>query len=499
MPQAVSKKQYRMMMAIAHGKIDPSKVSGRGAPPKSVASKYTSPGKDAPEQHGENRGGDWTEAHHAAHGEGKKHKSEKKSKKHGKLHKSAAAAIVMDDNGRFLMGDHVQGGLAFPGGHADMGDDDLSLTALRELHEETGLKGHNPSKVWQGKNGKEEVEVFLVESFTGEPKSSSELKNLRWLEAQEIDWKNLRACCKEPLKDFITMKLGKSLKGMLSLENLQKNIIRQRADAVFEVTHGDALKLVGNGVFRLLKEATAGMKDEDFKDVHIDTHTLSIRKHMNDVYSGRVSDGHKVVYQFTNKSLPEMTAALMSVFEWYMPEDEKFLNMIDDSIDDKHIDGGLNQLMDDYKKHNIANIYHEMENIRGEIRNGMAVDLQQVEARIMMLFDKLEDAMYNIIGKHNKLSEDAGKEIDNIESKLLELQNKLEEMGKKPERVEAYSSNPPNKDKIMEEFYPYLSKPKIEILPSGKITIVFESDWQHLEKENFLSDMKAKVLKRSKV
>ena len=55
MPVAVSRKQYRMMMAISHG----AHIDGgsRGRPPASVAAKYTSPGKDAPEQHGEDRGG----------------------------------------------------------------------------------------------------------------------------------------------------------------------------------------------------------------------------------------------------------------------------------------------------------------------------------------------------------------------------------------------------------------------------------------------------------
>ena len=105
------------------------------------------------------------------------------------------------------------------------------------------------------------------------------------------------------MKEFIGSRFGKSLQGMVALEVLEKNIIRQRGDAVMEVTHGDALKLIGNGMFRRIREAVKDMKDEDFKDFQIDTHTVSIRRHMSDVYSGRVSDGHKVVYQFTNKSL----------------------------------------------------------------------------------------------------------------------------------------------------------------------------------------------------
>jgi predicted nuclease with TOPRIM domain len=240
------------------------------------------------------------------------------------------------------------------------------------------------------------------------------------------------------------------------------------------------------------------MSDEDFKDVHIDTYVLSIRKHMNDVYSGRVNDGHKVVYQFTNKSLPELTAGLMSVFEWYMPEDEKELqNLYDDNISDDAIHGGLNELIENYKRHNIGEIYQEMETIRETMRNGVAVDLQQVEAKIMSLFDKLEEAMHELTGKHNALARAVGDDIDELESKLRELQSKMEDVGKKgPKTVEAFSANPANKDKVHDEYYSYLPKPKIEILPSGKITISFSSEWQEMEQENFLKDMRAKVVSK---
>jgi hypothetical protein len=169
---------------------------------------------------------------------------------------------------------------------------------------------------------------------------------------------------------------------MLALEHMQKNIIRQNGH-VFELTHGDSLKLVGNGVFRWLRNAVAGMQDESFKDVHLDTYTLSIRKHINDVYSGRVQDGHKIVHQFVNRSLPALTAELMSVFEWYLPEDAKELELFDESkLPDDAIDGAFHEMTENYKRHNIGNIYEEVEIVREQIRNGVAVDVQQVEAAL---------------------------------------------------------------------------------------------------------------------
>jgi 8-oxo-dGTP pyrophosphatase MutT (NUDIX family) len=507
MPQAVSRKQYRLMQAILHGKADASKT-GRGVPPKSVAAKYSPPGKDAPEQHGENRGGTWGEKHHAKAKEKVKEDRYKRKKSKKELKKSfedsytghAAAVIVMNDNNQILLGRHQTGKLAFAGGHMDMADGDKSVTALRELKEEMGITGKKPQKVWSGKLNGNECDVFLVESFTGEPKSTDEIKNPRWFDVEDIPWDDLRDCCEKPLEEFVRTKLGKSLQGMIALEKLEKNIIREKGSAVFEVTHGDALKLVGNGVFRRLREEVKDMSDEDFKDIHIDTYTLSIRKHMNDVYSGRVIDGHKVVYQFTNKSLPELTAALMSVFEWYLPEDEEVLDIVnDDSLEDDVVHGGLHSLIDNYKKHNIGNIYQEMETIREQIRNGVAVDLQQVESRIMKLFDKLEETIHAVTDKHNELAESAGKEIDELESKLRELQNKIDEMGRGPETVTAVSAIRANPARIHDENYPYLPRPQVEISPDGKIKITFSHDWTDLEKQNFLHDMRAKVMKREKL
>lgn len=498
MPQAVSRKQYRMMMAILHGKG--GNEGPRGRPPKSVAAKYTDPGKDAPEQSGENRGGTWTKEHHEKHS--KKHKKSKAElkKAFGEYYKGeAVATIVMDSQGRILMGKQTGGqGWTTPGGHVDMADANFEIAALRELKEESGLIGHNPQKVYEFKNSGNHVTVYLVEGYRGVPKSTDEVKGWKWFEPHEIPWDKLRSCCVEPLKYFVKDKLGKSLKGMIAMEQLEKNIIRQRGDAVFEVTHGDALKLVGNGMFRYIKRLVSDMSDEDFREAQLDTYTISIRKHMSDVYSGRVTDGHKQIYQFTNKSLPELTAALMSVFEWYLPDDEEVFDHLDTpDLSDDAIEGGLHSLIENYKRHNIGNIYDEMETIREQIRNGMAVDLQQVENRIMKLFDKLEDLVHEVAGKHNELAQEAGKEIDEIEGKLRELQYKIEDLEKQPETIEAYSSRPVDPARVHDEGYPYLPKPQIEISPDGKIKISFTQDWTSLEKENFLNDLRAKVVKKN--
>lgn len=518
MPAAVSKRQFRYMMAILHG--DKDGTSSRGdRVPKSVAGKYagSKPG-NLPDSKGKaQEGGKWDEGHHAKDKkkvdkkrlDRKKKKADKREKMNKALeeyllksNRQAAGVLVVNDEGRILLGQRSDNGLwACPGGHVD-GDESFEEAALRELREEAGIVGRNPSelvhKTYRGYNSK----TFLVKAFKGKLKSNGEMNNLKWHHIADVPWNKLTDYTADAIQALFKENLNKysNLQVMVAMENLQKNIIRSGdapANTVYEVTHGDALKMVGNGTFRMLRDAVKDMGDEDFRDVKIDHYVLHIRKHTNDVYSGRIDDGHKQVHQFTNKSLPAVAVELMSIFEWYMPEDEKELEIMDESsLSDDVINGGLNSLVENYKKHNIANIYSEMENIREEIRNGTAVDLQQVEQKMMRLFDKLEDTVLEIVDKHNELAEEAGDAIDLLESKLKELQCKIDELNKQPVSVDAYSGHPRNDKKVHEEFYSYLPRPEVSISPDGHIKISFGSEWTSMERENFLKDMRARVIKR---
>ena len=497
MPAAVSKRQYRMMMAIAHS----GPKNGR-QPPARIAAKYSKPDGDVPDSKNNDRGGRW-DKHHDKEKSKKEEKSKKDMKKSFEQFYSGkgAGVIVVDDDGKILVGKGRSGKWQTPGGHVDPGED-FDEAAHRELREEAGIVAGPMVELGHFKMNGNDSKTFMTTSFTGTVKDSDELKELQFAEPHEVlDW-DLRDCSRKGVEDYVMSALKKStkLKDMMAVEKLEKNIIRggARSDMVLDVSHGDALSLVGNGCFRWLRNSIADMQEEDFKDIHLDNHVISIRKHITDMYSGRISDGHKVVHQFTNKSLPQLCADIMSVFEWYSDEDEHVFNILDDeNLSDDAIHGGLAHLTENYTKNNLANIYTEMENIREEIRHGNAVDLQQIEEKMMKLFDKLEETTHHVISQHNKLSQDSGKEIEILEEKLRELANKVDELSKKPEEVEAYQTKPISGDKVYDSHYLYLPRPEIHIEPNGKIKIAFNQEWTDMEKSNFLKDMKANIIRRN--
>lgn len=510
-----------MMQAIIHGdKVDDGP---RGRPPKSVAAKYSSPGKEAPEQSGQDRGGTWDKKAHKRHSGKKKEKETKKSeathvaggndttnrktylkefKKSFEQYYSGrgAGVIVTDDEGKILVGKGRDGTWQTPGGHVE-NNEDFDEGAHRELREEAGIVANSMSEIGHFKMNGNDAKVFVVDSYRGKVKDSEELKDLMFASLHSVmDW-DLRDCSRKGIEMYAQSHLKKSnkLQDMVLLETLEKNIMRGgvRSDVVYDVSHGEALRLVGNGCFRFLQKQVAGMGDEDFKDIKFENYIISVRKHNNDVYSGRVNDGHKTIHQFTNKSLPQLTADVMSVFEWYSDEDEHIFDILDEAnLPDNAIVGGLMNLSDKYKKHNLANIYDEMNNIRQEIRQGNAIDLQQVEQKIMKLFDKMEETVHSVVGKHNQLAQEAGKEIEVLEEKLRELQAKVDELNSKPSTVSAMQTKPMNSDKIHSEHYMYLPKPTVHIGSYGNITITFDKEWTDLEKSNFLNDMKAKIVKK---
>jgi 8-oxo-dGTP pyrophosphatase MutT (NUDIX family) len=504
MPHFASKKQYRMMMAILHGKKSGSTARGDKGPPKSVAEQYSGDGKNVPESKGKEReGGRWDEGKKDKHTKRREHEKNRKERlkqetkrlkeKHlGKSEdRSGFGVLVVDENGHVLMGRHTKTSeLALPGGSAELGESP-EHTVVRELEEETGLK-LDPSELKPLDSCTFVAQVNSKE-LGSHVRDTSELSDVKFMNLADIDMSDVRDCCVPSLKSWAKAK-NESL--ISKIEKAEKQL---ELHPIFDMPKKDCLTIVANALHRHLDPHVGSLKEDGVAKVPLSSYTIVIRKHKDGKRSGNIDDGGKTIHRFNNLDHEDMLKDIMSLFEWSGSGESKIKILPPEKLSDETIENGIGKMVDNYRSYNLGDIYDEVENIRQEIRQGNAVDLQQAEAKIMSLFDKLEERLLNAEKKHNSLANKAGDEIDEIEKKLIELQSKLESMTKnKPSTVEAISSNPQNPSKISKEFYPYLSKPKVIIKPDGHVIIHFDKDWTDDEKSNFLVDLKAKALKKKK-
>ncbi|GGI76764.1 NUDIX hydrolase [Saccharopolyspora subtropica] len=115
----------------------------------------------------------------------------------------AVAAIVRDELGRVLMIERTDNGLwAVPGGAQDIGETTREA-AIREVLEETGIKVEvtgivgiysDPRHVIAYDDGEVRQEfsiVFHAKRVGGEPRTSSESRQVHWVEPKEIDRLNV--------------------------------------------------------------------------------------------------------------------------------------------------------------------------------------------------------------------------------------------------------------------------------------------------------------------
>ena len=110
----------------------------------------------------------------------------------------AASAFVLDDHGRLLMIERTDSGLhALPGGTHELGET-MTETAVRETKEETGITikvtgligiYSNPAHVVEFSDGEVRQEFsicFRAEPVGGQPRSSDESRDVRWVDRDEL-------------------------------------------------------------------------------------------------------------------------------------------------------------------------------------------------------------------------------------------------------------------------------------------------------------------------
>lgn len=122
--------------------------------------------------------------------------------------------MLRDGAGRVLVLDRKDkhwSGVAFPGGHVEMGES-LTDAMIREMWEETGLTIRHPRLVgvkdWPTPNGRYMVLLYVAEEYEGELASSAEGKvfwcPLEELKAREMAsdmHETMRVMLEEPLSE----------------------------------------------------------------------------------------------------------------------------------------------------------------------------------------------------------------------------------------------------------------------------------------------------------
>ena len=486
MPKPVSKRQARMMHAIMeHG----PRSGGRGQPPKSIAAKYIGHDeKDLPEQSGQDRGGTWN------HEAPKKGKHIRKSASFEEVYDGKGAGIIIvNDKGHILIGKQADGQWATPGGHVK-DNEKFSDAAIREAKEETGLSIEDPKEILDTVSEGNRAKTFVTVKFSGDIKPNNEFKSLKFSSLDKIPIDKMRPCSAKGINEYASTVDSFSK----TYEEFKKSADKASKgdDDTITVSTDDAIKMVATGLYRILKEEVEDIKKDSVKDIKFDSLNIHVRKHDDNKVSGYIEEGHKKIHSFVRKSLKELNKDIMGLFEWHLPDHLDEEKAIDETKDQDIIRTGLNKMVNSYAKKNITNIYYEIENIREEIRNGIAVDIQQAENKMMKVFDKLEDMMEEKDSKYDKMNEKQNKDIDKLHDKLKELQKKLDELTEKETHVDAVVSKGTNIEKTLMKSYFYLTKPEVKQMDSGKIHFTFKSDWDSEDKISFLNDMKAIIINK---
>lgn len=83
--------------------------------------------------------------------------------------------------------------------------------------------------------------------------------------------------------------------------------------------HYQALMAVKDHVLKYVSDLVSQMKDNDVVKVPVAGCTLTVRKLMNDMYSGTVVRGTDIVHAFDRTTIPQLAGQLQSLLELYDP------------------------------------------------------------------------------------------------------------------------------------------------------------------------------------
>ena len=234
--------------------------------------------------------------------------------------------------------------------------------------------------------------------------------------------------------------------------------------------HYQALATVKDHVLSYVTSLVAGMKDDEIKEVDIAGRKLTVRKLMQDMYTGRVVYEGQVVHNFDRITIPQIAGQLQSLLELYdpssLPEAEARdpQSMLIDKLKpfaEQAKDGMVSQLISilsgaqpepvvptPVSENEINDIIREANDIADEARRNYASPdprqelealkqrvkemLCRVESLVGMLAptsqddDLLQDTLHLMQQKHDLLVDRVQQELNILEDRVAEVSKKLE-------------------------------------------------------------------------
>lgn len=118
--------------------------------------------------------------------------------------------------------------------------------------------------------------------------------------------------------------LAKHVLGEELYQKLEKAIVKMPTRSVVDIQEvHSALRIAPKSVMTFLMKETNGLADGEAKNIKLpfdDNTSMLLNKHTADVYSGHMYRGGKIIHEFQNASIPQLSSHLLSLFELYDEE-----------------------------------------------------------------------------------------------------------------------------------------------------------------------------------
>lgn len=117
------------------------------------------------------------------------------------------------------------------------------------------------------------------------------------------------------------LRLAKAVLGEQLYESLHKAIVKLPTRTVVDITEAhDALEMAPKSVMTFLMQTAKEMEEKEAREVDVpfDENTkMLINKLTADQYSGHFVKDGKIIHEFQNTSIPQLSSHILSVFELY--------------------------------------------------------------------------------------------------------------------------------------------------------------------------------------